>query len=359
MVKITEVVKYLDSMPVEYHGLIEALLDLDRLIGMEKIKNKIAEMVCHAIIFPFLNKCTNYNVVIYGKPGVGKSLVIGILARIYASMNSLVPLKIKDTNNHLQWWLVFIREQMMASVEDLRESGHDSEVYQRLDWVHNICQELSDHYDCNKPKYKPKPASKIVYIRRSEVVGRYQGWTAQDTMKKLEEGKGGVVVIDECYSLLNGENDDFGTEALNVINQFITENPDTRFILAGYKDRIQKILFDQQEGLKSRFQWEMEIEGYSGFELAQMALRKLKINCDENVTAEWLGQLLKDNLHKFPAFGRSVENYHLQVMIDVAIRCVNELKGPEEAIVNRNDYISALQKMPHDEIGFLNSHIYS
>lgn len=349
-------------MPFNYQGLRDALTDLDELIGMENIKSKIAEMVCHAIVFPHQNKFTNYNVVIYGKPGVGKSLVIGILARIYASMNTtgqnIILKKTNDPNDHLQWWLEFIRDQMMSSVEDLRESGHDSEVYRRLDWVHSTCEELSQHYNITEADYKAKPTSKIVYIRRSEVVGRYQGWTAQDTMKKLEEGKGGVIVIDECYSLLNGENDDFGTEALNVINQFITENPDTRFILAGYKDRIQKVLFDKQEGLESRFQWKMEITGYTPSELAQMTINHLRINVDDNVKTEWLGKLLEGHMDRFPAFGRSVENYHLQVMIDVATRCIDEQKTPDDAKATRNDYITALDKMPRDGLEFLNRHMY-
>lgn len=348
--RIPDLVEYLSQLIPINEALIDAMIDLDNLVGMDEVKEKTTSIVCHAIIF---EDHSNYNVVIYGKPGVGKTLIINIMARIYAAIGSMPQNKTqKCPNTHLNWWLRFIKEQMEESVADLRATDHDSDVYLRLDWTHKTCQELEKHFGVKeKPKLTLNP--KIVYIRRAEVVGKWQGHSAPNTLDKLNEGKGGVIVIDEGYSLINGEGDDFGSESLNVINQFITENPDTRFILAGYKERIEKTIFASQEGLKSRFPYKMEIMGYTGHELAIMTKRHLTINSEENVTEEWLGDLITKNIKRFPAFGRSVEEYHLLTMISVALRSVKERIGPGQAFVKQIDYIVAIDGMPREEECYL------
>lgn len=342
--RICDLVDYLSHQSTPNKTLIDALIDLDNLVGMAEVKRKITSIVCHAVIF---NDQSNYNVVIYGKPGVGKTLIINILARIYAAIRPMPQIK-TCPNTHLNWWLRFIKEQMEESVADLRATDHDSDVYLRLDWTHKTCQDLERYFGTTEqPPLIATP--KIVYIRRAEVVGKWQGHSAPNTLDKLNEGKGGVIVIDEGYSLINGEGDDFGSESLNVINQFITENPDTRFILAGYKDRIERTIFDAQEGLKSRFPYKMEIVGYTGHELATMAIRRLNITHEDNVTEKWLGDLITTNIKRFPAFGRSVEEYHLLTMISVAERSVNERISPGNAVVKQIDYIVAIDGMPEED----------
>ena len=59
----------------------------------------------------------------------------------------------------------------------------------------------------------------IVEVGRSDLVGRYVGWTAPTIKKKFREAKGGVLFIDEAYSLVDDRDGSFGDEAINTIVQ--------------------------------------------------------------------------------------------------------------------------------------------
>ena len=75
------------------------------------------------------------------------------------------------------------------------------------------------------------------------------GQTAGQTRKALHKHKGGCIFIDEFYTLSNSDNDSYGAEALGELNTFMSENPDTVVIVAGYKNEVEKV-FEVQPGLK-------------------------------------------------------------------------------------------------------------
>lgn len=106
-------------------------------------------------------------------------------------------------------------------------------------------------------------------LHRSDLVAPYMGQTAGKTRKVLHRHKNGVIFIDEAYSLANSENDSYGAEALTELNTFMSENPSTVVIVAGYKDEMEK-LFAVQPGLKRRFAWKFNIEKYSATQIFEI-----------------------------------------------------------------------------------------
>lgn len=105
---------------------------------------------------------------------------------------------------------------------------------------------------------------KFVVARRSDLIAGYLGQTAIKTQKVLDEARGGVLFIDEAYSLGNGEkNDSFSKECVDTINRFLTECPrDFVCIVAGYKEALKTCFFSLNPGLERRFPWRYTIDEY-------------------------------------------------------------------------------------------------
>jgi hypothetical protein len=76
---------------------------------------------------------------------------------------------------------------------------------------------------------------KVRIVQRADLVAEYVGQTAPKTRKVLDECLYGVLIIDEAYSLYNGERDTFGEECITVINQYMSEHAgEIIIILIGY-----------------------------------------------------------------------------------------------------------------------------
>lgn len=94
---------------------------------------------------------------------------------------------------------------------------------------------------------------KLIEVGRADLVAEYIGQTAVKTNSVIDKAIGGILFIDEAYSLCNGPHDDYGREAINTLLQRM-ENDRDKFvvILAGY-DKEMKQLIDSNPGLQSRF----------------------------------------------------------------------------------------------------------
>ena len=112
-------------------------------------------------------------------------------------------------------------------------------------------------------------SDKFRVVKRSELIGKYLGHTAAQTQEIIDDCKGGVMFIDEAYSLGNDNNgDSYSKEALDTINSYLSENKrDIICIIAGYKDELKKCFFNQNKGLERRFPWKYTIEKYNDEEL--------------------------------------------------------------------------------------------
>ena len=109
---------------------------------------------------------------------------------------------------------------------------------------------------------------------RTDFVAKYLGQTEHKTLNFLEKCKGGVLFIDEVYSLgpdSNYSTDSYSKIVINTLNQFLSENSkDFICIIAGYKDDIQRCIFGRNKGMDRRFPYRYTIDGYTADELLQM-----------------------------------------------------------------------------------------
>ena len=107
----------------------------------------------------------------------------------------------------------------------------------------------------------------LVEVSRADLVGRYVGHTAPLTNKVISSAIGGVLFIDEAYSLYRGKDDNFGLEAIDTLVKGIEDNRDNLIvILAGYSKEMEQFL-TSNSGLKSRFPNVIHFPDYTGEEL--------------------------------------------------------------------------------------------
>ena len=111
----------------------------------------------------------------------------------------------------------------------------------------------------------------LVEIGRAGLVGKFVGWTAQIVKQKFKEANGGVLFIDEAYSLADGDHGSFGEEAINTIVQEMENNRDDLIVIfAGYPDEMKTFL-DTNHGLRSRIAFHIDFPDYSTDELCEIA----------------------------------------------------------------------------------------
>ena len=125
----------------------------------------------------------------------------------------------------------------------------------------------------------------LVEVTRADLVGRYVGHTAPLTNTVIQSALGGVLFIDEAYSLYRGGEDSFGLEAIDTLVKGIEDNRgDLVVILAGYTKEMQLFL-SANSGLASRFPNQIEFPDYTGEELYRITLSIAKskgYNLDES-----------------------------------------------------------------------------
>ena len=170
---------------------------------------------------------------------------------------------------------------------------------------------------------------KYVECGRADLVGKYVGWTAKTVRSKFREAKGGVLFIDEAYSLVDDSNS-FGDEAINTIVQEMENHRDNVIVIfAGYPDKM-KDFFAKNEGLRSRIAFHLDFPDYNAEELVDilklMADKKgYKLNPDiERKCLEIFAQAVKKE--EF-GNGRYVRNLLEQAMMAQSRRITKEYAG--------------------------------
>lgn len=115
-------------------------------------------------------------------------------------------------------------------------------------------------------------SGQLVEVTRADLVGKYVGHTAPQTLQVIESALGGVLFIDEAYSLYRGKDDSFGLEAIDTLVKAMEDyRDDLIVILAGYSKEMEEFL-TSNSGLKSRFPNHIEFPDYTAEELNQITL---------------------------------------------------------------------------------------
>lgn len=217
----------LPNIPVDENLLEESLFELNRLIGMDKIKSQIFELVRLVRFYREMHKDVLnsffLHTVLIGNPGTGKTTVARILTQIYKALGIL-------------------------------ERGH------------------------------------MIETDRQGLIAGYVGQTAIKTAEKIDEAMGGILFIDEAYSLTmkgTGTHGDFGDEAIQTLLKRMEDHRGQFFVfVAGYPDNMEQFL-KANPGLNSRFDKVLKFDDYSPeelYEIAMLMLGERKLSATEEAT---------------------------------------------------------------------------
>ncbi|MFI5221108.1 MAG: AAA family ATPase, partial [Bacteroidia bacterium] len=210
--------KSVADIPIDEDLLKSALSALNAMIGLEKIKNEINELIKLCRFYKEIGKdirqSFSLHSVFIGNPGTGKTTVARLLAQIYKALGII-------------------------------ERGN------------------------------------LVECDRQALVGGYVGQTAIKTNDVLNKAMGGILFIDEAYSLSEGGENDFGKEAIETILKRMEDNRgDFIVIVAGYTDNMKNFL-ESNPGLSSRFDREFRFEDCSAQQLYEIAIKMFANNSIE------------------------------------------------------------------------------
>lgn len=116
----------------------------------------------------------------------------------------------------------------------------------------------------------------VIEIERADLVGEYIGHTALKTREQVKKALGGILFIDEAYSLARGGEKDFGKECIDTLVKSMEDHRDNLIlILAGYKTEMNWFV-EQNPGLRSRFPIHIDFPDYSLLELMEISETMLK-----------------------------------------------------------------------------------
>jgi SpoVK/Ycf46/Vps4 family AAA+-type ATPase len=171
--------------------------------------------------------------------------------------------------------------------------------------------------------------STFIQAERSDLIGQYQGHTAQLVANKAAEADGGILFIDEAYQLCLDEHDTFGNEAVGTLLSLVEEKRDSLMvILAGYSDDMETFL-RTNPGLRSRFPNVIEFTDYTLDEMVEIFVK----NCQKEsmVLEEGVELLVKNQIERHVeknqrefANARGVRNLMDQIIVRQRSRIVRE-----------------------------------
>ena len=111
----------------------------------------------------------------------------------------------------------------------------------------------------------------LIEVGRSDLVGKYVGWTAPTIQKKFKEAEGSVLFIDEAYSLVDDRSGSYGDEAINtIVQEMENHREDVVVIFAGYPDEMEHFL-QKNPGLRSRIAYHVPFADYDTQSLGAIA----------------------------------------------------------------------------------------
>jgi hypothetical protein len=261
---IADLIKIVNQNPIQenvdyninlkmIHAIHKELCELDAMVGMQTLKKNVLEQLLY-YLQGFHTGTDDYkHTVITGPPGTGKTEVAKILGTIYSKMGVI-----------------------------------------------------------SKPQDSTGTTIPFKKATRSDMIAGYLGQTAIKTKALISQCLGGVLFIDEAYSL---GDDNFSKECVDTLCEALSDQKDNiMVIVAGYEKELNEQFFSLNTGLDSRFVWRFKIDNYVAKDLWEIFKKKVD-DCKwkiENVDGE---KLFKKWYDSFSGFGRDIESFLFKVKI--------------------------------------------
>jgi SpoVK/Ycf46/Vps4 family AAA+-type ATPase len=188
----------------------------------------------------------------------------------------------------------------------------------------------------------------LIVTSRADFVAGYVGQTAAKTKKKIREALGGVLFIDEAYSLLSKSPGDFGKEAIDtLVDEMTKHNENLVVILAGYPNEMKQLL-ESNPGLQSRFKKFFHFHDYQVEELIEIMVSYA--TSYHYILEEASLSFLKEELAGLPVSGngRFATNVIDEAIQIQALRISKE-KDSDLSLLTRDDLRMALHKVGKGE----------
>ncbi|MDN3953911.1 AAA family ATPase [Sporolactobacillus laevolacticus] len=257
------------------------------------------------------------------------------LEKLESKLNRLVGMEeIKYMVRELYAWLYIYRKREEAQLKVQKQSFHMLFKGNPGTGKTTVARLLSDLFR----EMEILPKGHLIEAERADLVGEYIGQTAQKTRDLVKRSLGGVLFVDEAYSLSRGGEKDFGKEAIDTLVKQMEDHKDEFIlILAGYSDEMDDFL-RMNPGLPSRFPMILSFPDYSGMELLDIAKQMIR-DREYSMTAEAQKKLFRLLQHKIasnePHFsnGRYVRNVIEKMIRQQAVRLVRENSFDRDALL--------------------------
>lgn len=170
-------------------------------------------------------------------------------------------------------------------------------------------------------------SSPFIVTSREQLVGRYIGQTEEKVLETVNNALGGILFIDEAYSLISDDSRDYGAKVIDVlVNQMDLHKNDLCVIFTGYKEEMLEFL-EMNPGLESRVPFKIEFEDYNEYELLDILknfIKGSKLNLEDGLEELLLNHF--EEVKKSKNFGnaRYVRNFIERLKIKQANRLINE-----------------------------------
>lgn len=188
----------------------------------------------------------------------------------------------------------------------------------------------------------------LIIASRADLVAGYVGQSSIKTKKKIREALGGVLFIDEAYSLFNPTSGDFGKEVVDtLVDEMTKHNENLVVILAGYHEEMEKLL-ESNPGLKSRFKKFFHFQDYSAQEILEIMEKyasKFHYSISEEAKLEVLNRLSQTTVPGNGRFATNVIDEAIQVQAVRMLENNHWREWTEEAnILTKDDIEKAINK---------------
>jgi SpoVK/Ycf46/Vps4 family AAA+-type ATPase len=258
------------------HSIKPELTLLKNMIGLESLKQSVVDQLLYFIQNLHQGPTTDFkHTILLGPPGTGKTEVARILGEMYSKIGIL-------------------RTATPSPIHSL-------------------------------PIFKK--------VTRTDLVAGYLGQTALKTQKVIESCLGGVLFIDEAYSL-GDPTDMFAKECVDTLCEAMSCHKDNLMvIIAGYEEAIKTGFLQMNPGLESRFIWRFSMEAYNPQEMKSIFMTKTEKSgwkSPENLPTQWF----EKRKQFFSNYGRDMESLFTYTKIQHGRRIFG---SPEKKILTLED----------------------